>query len=125
MEPNMPQENEDRVLESLKLDHESFKHLTTVSTGSILILAAFLEKLLKAPELKWLIPLTFFALIVAAYTSVVQMFQISHAGVLAVHGTGDRRRRKFPLVALLSCGCFFLGMLSLSIFVTWNFYRSA
>ncbi len=120
----MPQENENRVLESLKLDHESFKHLTTVSTGSIVILAAFLEKLLNAPELKWLIPLTFLALIVAAYTSVVQMFRISHADVRAGQGMGSQRR-KFPLVAILSCGSFLLGMLCLSVFVTWNFYRSA
>jgi len=120
----MPQENEDKVLESLKLDHESFKHLTTVSTGSILIPAAFLEKLLKAPEFKGLIPVTFFPLTVVACTSVVQMFRISHADVRAVHGMGNQRRKKFPLVAVLSCGSL-LGMLCLSVFVTWNFYRSA
>lgn len=121
----MPQENEDRILESLKLDHETFKHLTTVSTGSILILAAFLEKSFKEPELKWLIPLTFLALIVAAYTSVVQMFRISHAGVLRDAGMANQRRWKPRLIAILSCGCFLLGMLCLSVFVTWNFWRSA
>lgn len=106
-----------KLLESLKLDHEAFKHLTTVSTGPILILAAFLEKLFPEPELKWLIPVTFLALIVAAYTSVVQMFRISHAELLQDRAAGLSPR----IVALLSCGCFFLGMLCLSCFVTWNF----
>jgi len=117
----MSQETEERVLESLKLDHETFKHLTTVSTGSILILATFLDRLAKAPELKWLIPLAFAALMVAAYTSVVEMFRISHRRVL------QKRERKWrpTLVAILSCGCFMVGMLCLSVFVAWNFWRTA
>jgi len=46
-------------LEGQKLFHDTFKHLTTLNTGSILILATFLEKFFKVPTWKILIPMAF------------------------------------------------------------------
>ena len=118
----MLKNTEERTLESLKLDHDTFKHLTTISTGSILILATFIEKFFQNPNWKGLIAFTFVSLMICTYTSVIEMFRISHEGV-----AGKPSNKKRPLwskmVPLLSCGCFLLGILSLVVFSMKNFLR--
>ena len=39
--------------------------------------------------------------------------------------TDERTKWRPTLIAISSCGCFLLGMLCLSVFVTWNFWRTA
>jgi hypothetical protein len=114
--------NEGRTLESLKLDHDTFKHLTTISTGSILILSTFIEKFFQNPSWKGLIAFTFVSLMVCTYTSVIEMFRISHEG-LARKSTNKKRTLWSKMVPLLSCGCFLLGILSLVVFSLRNFLR--
>lgn len=113
---------EERILEALKLDHDTFKHLTTISTGSILLLATFIEKLFQNPDWKGLIAFTFVALMICTYTSVIEMFRISHEGVA---GTSLNKKRplRSKMIPLLSCGCFLLGILSLVVFSLKNFLR--
>ena len=53
--------------ESWKLQYDIYKHLTTLSTGSILLLITFLEKLFARPIWKWLVivaPFFFYILLV-------------------------------------------------------------
>ena len=45
-------------IEIYKIEFEYLKHLTTISTGSILLIVAFLEKLFKHPESKYLIAIS-------------------------------------------------------------------
>ena len=45
-------------IEVYKIEFEYLKHLTTISTGSILLIVAFLEKLFKHPESKYLIAIS-------------------------------------------------------------------
>lgn len=45
-------------LEVYKIEFEYLKHLTTISTGSVLLIVAFLEKLFKHPESKYLIAIS-------------------------------------------------------------------
>jgi hypothetical protein len=47
-------------LEIFKQSVDFFKHLTTLDTGSILLLAAFLEKLFSNPHWKILVAVSFF-----------------------------------------------------------------
>jgi hypothetical protein len=108
----------ERTLDSLKLDHDTFKHLTTISTGAILILASFIEKFFQNPAWKGLIAFTFLSLMICTYMSVIEMFRISHEGVA---GKSSGGRRKW--VRLLSCGSFLSGMLSLVVFSLKNFLR--
>ncbi len=49
------QEREWSELEIYKFEFEFLKHLTTICTGSILLIVAFLEKLFKQPEWKALV----------------------------------------------------------------------
>ena len=113
---------EERILESLKLDHDTFKHLTTISTGSILILATFVEKFFQNPEWKELIAFTFLSLMICTYTSVIEMFRISHEGVSG-KPSSQKRKWRLRMIPFMSCGCFLLGMLSLVVFSLKNFLK--
>lgn len=46
-------------IEVYKIEFEYLKHLTTISTGSILLMVAFLEKLFIHPESKYMIAISF------------------------------------------------------------------
>ena len=46
---------EEIKIKELELLHDYLKHLTTLSTGSILLIVAFLEKLFPNPEWKFLV----------------------------------------------------------------------
>ena len=52
-------------VELLKLSFEWCKHIATLSTGSILLMVSFLEKLSKQPEWKFLLPVALSAFIFA------------------------------------------------------------
>jgi len=45
-------------IEVYKIEFEYLKHLTTISTGSVLLIVAFLEKIFKHPESKYLIAIS-------------------------------------------------------------------
>jgi hypothetical protein len=62
--------------ELLKVTIDFLKHVTTLSSGSILLLATFLEKLFQHPHLTFLIAISFasFALsIIGAFTSIIML----------------------------------------------------
>ena len=59
--------------EGWKLHHDTSKHITTLSTGSILILIAFLEKMFPQPRLKGLIILALAFFVVSIVASVMAM----------------------------------------------------
>jgi hypothetical protein len=58
------------IEEGLRLNYDTFKHLTTLSTGSILILVTFLEKLFLNPHWKILVAMAFVCFIVTNLSSV-------------------------------------------------------
>jgi hypothetical protein len=59
--------------EGMKLYHETFKQLTTLTTGSILLVAAFLNTLFDNPQSRWLITAAFLCFIVSTLASVLLM----------------------------------------------------
>jgi hypothetical protein len=59
--------------EGMKLYHETFKQLTTLTTGSILLVAAFLNTLFESPQARWLITAAFLCFIVSTLASVLLM----------------------------------------------------
>lgn len=75
-------ENEERNLARLfrhdKLYFDFFKHLTTLNSGAILILVAFIEKIFDCPKPTWLLItlLAFFAL--SLISSTLMMLFISY-----------------------------------------------
>lgn len=70
--------------EGEKLFFESMKHLTTLSTGSILLLVTFIEKLFSNPSWKALIAVSLISFVVSIMCSVSSMLQsanhVKHSG---------------------------------------------
>lgn len=52
-------------IELLKLSFEWCKHIATLSTGSILLIVSFLEKLSQQPNWKFLLPVALISFVVA------------------------------------------------------------
>jgi hypothetical protein len=73
------------VIEKFKLVSDYLKHLTTLSTGSIILLAAFLEKIFTQPSWKKLVVVALGGFMlsvvssVAAYTYLIYTFPESES----------------------------------------------
>ncbi len=107
--------------EGQKLIYDVFKHITTLSTGAILILVAFLEKFFKTPEWKGLIAASFIGFILATISSVIAMIMIG-SSVLKSGKAGGAETKIGGLSILLSIGSFMAGIIILVIFALKNFY---
>ena len=99
------------------------KHLTTLSTGSILLVVTFLEKLSSRPHWKWAVITTVAALLLSVLGSVVAFT------VLALNvdiwdtedDAGGQHGDRIARVGLYaSWAGFVLGMLSLAVFAIRN-----
>lgn len=104
--------------EALKLLFEVYKHTTTLSTGSILLLATFLEKLFKSPKEVSLVTISLICFLVAVITSWIMM---AH---LAIELRIDREPTRFDRVGrilyALSPVSFIAGVMSLAAFTVIN-----
>jgi hypothetical protein len=107
--------------EGQKLIYDVFKHITTLSTGAILILVAFLEKFFKIPEWKGLIAASFVGFILATISSVIAMIIIA-SSVLKSGRAGGTETKIGGLSILISIGSFISGVIVLVIFALKNFY---
>lgn len=63
--------------ESVKMQYDGFKHLTTLNTGSILLLVAFLERVFSNPQWKFLVAAAFFLFILSMMLSFLLMMRLS------------------------------------------------
>jgi hypothetical protein len=106
--------------EGSKLYYDTFKHLTTLSTGSILLLATFLTDVFDAPEWTNLIGWVFASFILSIVSSVIVMTSLSYVVI----------SEKLPAGAAILFGLNFLtaalgflsGVILLSLFALKNFY---
>jgi len=112
---------EPQPLEGNKILHDTYKHLTTLSTGAILILVALMEKFFQQPKWRLLIGVTLVSLIVSTVTSVATMFFISSQVTTGEETGGLLARLIVLLIVLLSCGGFLLGIIALVVFALRNF----
>lgn len=104
--------------EANKLFYDVFKHLTTLSTGSILILATLLETVFTSPQWLFLIIIALVSFIVSIVSAVRMMFfQASAVLMLKVETT-----RGELAGFILTVGSFLLGIISFVIFAVRNFY---
>jgi hypothetical protein len=118
-ETAMEEPKDKQKLEGFKLDHDTYKHLTTLSTGAILILATFLEKFFQQPKYKFLVGVTLVSLIISTIGSVFAMVGISDE----VTTWKDSASFKIKgLIIVSSYGGFLLGMASFVVFTLMNFY---
>tara|TARA_R110002074_G_C12503030_1_gene662759 strand:- start:241 stop:585 length:345 start_codon:yes stop_codon:yes gene_type:complete len=103
-----------------KLLIDIFKHLTTLSTGSILLMATFLKDIFDDPSWGDLIPFTFGALVVSTIFSVAVMILLANS---VLNGSQSNNLLKYTgifcvLIAVLS---FIIGIILLSSFSIKNF----
>ena len=63
----------DYFFEAQKLGYDTVKHLTTLSSGTIIILATFLGDLFKVPEWKILVPCIFGLFTLSIILSIITM----------------------------------------------------
>lgn len=105
--------------DALKLLFDAFKHLTTLSTGSIVLLAAFLKTISDTGFSAFFAMAAVLFLLVSVLFSVAVLIIIPK--VLAEDGLRDEKiKGSFMVIAVLSGGFFIFGVILLGIFVIYN-----
>lgn len=107
-------------LEWVKLFADYFKHLTTLSTGSVLLMATLLEKLFQKPELQFLVPISFLGFVLSIIASMIAIL-ILIATESKIGPTGGKAEAFGLTVIFTALGGFLTGILSLAAFGLWNF----
>lgn len=124
MEPN------DRFktrLETAKLWSEYLKHLTTLSTGSILLVATFLEKVFAHPQWKWAVVTAITGFLISVIGSVLALTMLAlniemwDEGGDPNYTSGDRVGRT---ALYLSWSGFAIGIVSVASFSVKNILLS-
>jgi hypothetical protein len=108
--------------ESLKLGYDLFKHVTTLSTGTLLILITFLEKLFQNPVWKILVSISFVSLTLVIILSIILMFMIT-AGVGELGELQERQHKINFWIFIFTIISFVIGILSFVMFALVNFNR--
>ena len=118
----MPEPNSEILIESMKHNYDLFKHLTTLSTGSIVVIATFLSKnsnvtvyypMVNASAISFAILI--FLCIVGMYTVTIQMEMRSLASPRQKElGNATKFMSTLYIFSLLS---FFIGILFLVGFI--------
>jgi hypothetical protein len=106
--------------EGQKLLVDIFKHVTTLSTGSIVILSTFLKEFFKNPIKTEFIPWIFVAFVVATISSVIVMLLLAHS-INRDALTGTTYQFVGIFFVAVACLSFLLGLTLLAIFSTVNF----
>jgi hypothetical protein len=108
-------------IEGQKLLFDTFKHLTTLTTGSILILVTFMKDVFRTPEWPILIGVTFGLLILSTVSSVVVMIILGHEMQKSCQPS-EIIGNVFLAGVIVSWVGFLLGIITLVAFGMKNFY---
>jgi hypothetical protein len=107
------------IREAYRLFHDTFKHLTTLSTGAILILATFLDKLVRSPHWHFLIPISVLGFLASVMTSVPVLF--SYATLSSQNPDDVEIIKKWATRSVIaSVGGFIVGIVALAVFAARN-----
>jgi hypothetical protein len=107
-----------------KLLYDTCKHLTTLNTGSIVVLATFLEKLFpRKEEREWdsLVAVVFSAFIISMISSVATMLALSR-NIFYFREATETGTRTGMVSVFISVGAFIVGIITLVLFVLKNYY---
>ena len=118
-ENDMPHLEKLDFREQYKVFYDFFKHLTTLSTGSILLLATLLKDLFKSPEWSPLVAVSFVCFTLTILGSVVSMLMF---GSQVVHQKApEGGSANFLIGFLIAVGIlFFAAVLALVMFTLKN-----
>jgi hypothetical protein len=108
--------------ESFKLLFDVYKHITTLSSGTILILVTFLEKLFKNPKAVQLIPLSISCYLLSIIFSLLIMAHLAAAQqVFRQFKRSDKVARL--ILYWLAPLTFVLGTISLAVMTVFNLHH--
>jgi len=104
--------------EGRKLMYDWFKHLTTLGTGSIVILGALSNNLLSDATRTWLIPPIFILLLLSVVAALIYMYLVSD--IFLSSPSHPRSPQAIGWVFLCTLILFALGLALFIIFATMN-----
>jgi hypothetical protein len=108
--------------ESFKLLFEVYKHITTLSSGTILILTTFLEKLFKNPKAAQLVPFSISCFLLSIIFSLLIMAHLAAAQqVFRQVKRSDQAARL--ILYWLAPLTFVLGTIGLGVMTIFNLHR--
>lgn len=113
------QQHKDKI-EASKLLYDLSKHLTTLSAGSLLLIATLVEKIFHYPEWRFMMPIAFGSLALSIGSSLLCMA----AAAIEVHQSHDTNNAVSILGAisfLVTLLFFFFGMMAIAVFAVKNF----
>lgn len=120
--PGLPAEDlEKRQIEAHKLIFDLFKHLTTLSSGSVVLFAVLLDKAFPNPERKWLVGVAVVSFMVSVVCSTFMMFITATTTTREQVPDPNTWFGNVVGLAMLGSGLFFvLGILVVVYFVVLN-----
>ena len=105
-----------------KLLFDYFKHLTTLSTGSILILVTLLEKLFTNPRWKWLAVVALGSFVLSIFFAILAMHGTAYSVKHFIDSGNDTRSRQNTFDEYACALTFVLGIMSIVVFALINLY---
>ncbi len=117
---------EDATIEQFEVDgrkmlFDAFKHLTTLSTGSILLLSALLKDFFAQPEWAFLVAVVLCCFLVSTVGSVIVMIAFGDTVLNAGKPTGTISSAG-AISVFVSAISFLAGVFGLVVFAIKNFY---
>lgn len=106
--------------EGWKLQYDIYKHLTTLSTGSIILVVTFLEKLFKNPVGKGLVITALCSLFLCIFGSFFVMNIL--ASQIREMEADERYEKRHGLIIGSALILFLLGIVSLILFAVINLF---
>ncbi|MDQ3907123.1 MAG: hypothetical protein M3268_02140 [Acidobacteriota bacterium] len=108
--------------EGWKLDYDLQKHLTTLNTGSILILAAFMEKIFTNPQWKALVAISIALFVISTIAAIVTMTSI-FVHIRDLGNVTKFNEWMYSNMPVVSFATFLGGIFSLAVFSVKNLYQ--
>lgn len=107
--------------EHTKLVQEFFKHLTTLSAGSIVIIATLLDKAIQTPQAKWLIVGSIVSFLISVLSGMTVYFFLIILSPIHSDADAPSPSERVIAVSLIGgLGGFFVGIVCLGIFAAIN-----
>jgi|ERR1044072_3209053 hypothetical protein len=111
------------VLEQIKFIADYLKHVATLSTGSLVLLTVFLEKLFNKPRWRPLVTIALASFTVSLVSSVIA-FEGLLQPLPALEGNIDTGSRLWQIGGFGTSAGFITGVVSLAVFAIRNWHAS-
>lgn len=110
------------LIEHNRVVAEYLRHLTTLSTGSIILLSAFLEKLFPHPSWKGLVAVSLISFMLSIVASIVGYTVIiaSSSSLVSKSQVSEKERNVGAFGIIITWLGFLIGIISFTIFAVKN-----